>query len=449
MKKIIALLLCMFLCVPLAQAQKIVLPEGFLKYVSEDGKQLLLFGAQPTSFDNSEYEMLQYRFAKNKNDVWEWQKTEAASPALPYEYVILEMLYAERVKGNIEVSLHYQDENAIDVFSYPLASLPNVFTAEELQTTDVLNAHFGMLGYLLSDDTNNKQVLARLFATQMPNLEFVDGVYTGKELQCVAKNAEGTHYIVCIAFDPKGVVSQMSGAVPPQTRFVTNEAGYYLNLGDDFQVKLVRMGKNHFGVEETSNYWCFSNRMLSKHGNQVYPLLYGASNLEDISKIDWLQFPQSLEDFKEQAIIDGYCTPKNPEFEQRLHLRAEPNKESVSLGKFYNGTMCKVLEQKDGWAKVQIGRIDDGYHLIGWMLSEFLAFGEDMSYSTNLAGTQMAAKPFVELKAQNYNKVPRTVVKDFLLIGLTTNGSNQYILQHRYTGDIAYIQMEDLSVGNG
>lgn len=73
----------------------------------------------------------------------------------------------------------------------------------------------------------------------------------------------------------------------------------------------------------------------------------------------------------------------NPNPQDRLHLRTKPNKNSQSLGKYYNGAIVYISSYvSDEWAKVYIGDIsapDGGATgvLEGYMLREFLSFDID------------------------------------------------------------------------
>ena len=61
----------------------------------------------------------------------------------------------------------------------------------------------------------------------------------------------------------------------------------------------------------------------------------------------------------------------NPDPADRLNLRAAPDTDAVSLGKYYNGVSVDVLEcLEDGWLRVRVAGVD------GYMLSKYLAFGD-------------------------------------------------------------------------
>ncbi|NLM87028.1 MAG: SH3 domain-containing protein [Clostridiales bacterium] len=62
----------------------------------------------------------------------------------------------------------------------------------------------------------------------------------------------------------------------------------------------------------------------------------------------------------------------NPNPSDRLHLRAKPDREADSLGKFYSGTPVVIQSIQGDWAYVRIGRLD------GYMMRKFLAFNEQM-----------------------------------------------------------------------
>ncbi|MDR0897077.1 MAG: SH3 domain-containing protein [Oscillospiraceae bacterium] len=70
--------------------------------------------------------------------------------------------------------------------------------------------------------------------------------------------------------------------------------------------------------------------------------------------------------------VTGYGIVNNPDARERLHLRAEPSRESASLGRFLNGTQLEAFEaiEVDGeyWYSVRI----NGQK--GYMLSEYINF---------------------------------------------------------------------------
>lgn len=75
--------------------------------------------------------------------------------------------------------------------------------------------------------------------------------------------------------------------------------------------------------------------------------------------------PQRAGDPPRIAIVN------NPDPADRLHMRLAPRSDSLSRGRYYNGTVLTVLQlRRDGWAQVDLR----GYK--GWMKAEFLQLGQ-------------------------------------------------------------------------
>ena len=100
-----------------------------------------------------------------------------------------------------------------------------------------------------------------------------------------------------------------------------------------------------------------------------------SSGMDNLLTIDLNQLPTSMESLISLVDPDGWAVVNNPNPADRLHLRTEPKRGAKSLGKFYNGTPVQVHEIKGDWCRVSIGL--DG-HIEGWMMKEYLAFGEQM-----------------------------------------------------------------------
>lgn len=100
-----------------------------------------------------------------------------------------------------------------------------------------------------------------------------------------------------------------------------------------------------------------------------------SAGMDNLLTIDLNQLPTSMESLISLVDPDGWAVVNNPNPADRLHLRVEPKRGAKSLGKFYNGTPVQVHETEGDWCRVSIGL--DG-HLEGWMMKEYLAFGEQM-----------------------------------------------------------------------
>ena len=89
--------------------------------------------------------------------------------------------------------------------------------------------------------------------------------------------------------------------------------------------------------------------------------------------------PGSMEEWAGQIDPSGLAVVCNPDPADRLHLRTKPSRDADSLGKFWNGTPVRVLDERDGWCQVEIGT---DRRLIGWMMKKYLAFGSKMNSVT-------------------------------------------------------------------
>ena len=101
--------------------------------------------------------------------------------------------------------------------------------------------------------------------------------------------------------------------------------------------------------------------------------VYGAHPFYNVEAVDFAAFPETYAEMLAQVDSTNWAVVNNPNPTDRLHLRSEPDRKSVSLGKFYNRTPVYVDEIRGEWAHVTIGR-----DLSGWMMTKYLAFGADM-----------------------------------------------------------------------
>lgn len=67
-----------------------------------------------------------------------------------------------------------------------------------------------------------------------------------------------------------------------------------------------------------------------------------------------------------------------------VNVRAEANEESQTVGKFYKNCGGVVVEQADGWTKIQSGNLE------GWAKDEYLLFGKDAEALREEAGALKA-----------------------------------------------------------
>ena len=143
----------------------------------------------------------------------------------------------------------------------------------------------------------------------------------------------------------------------------------------------------------------------------------------------------------------GWAVVSNPDPKDRLHLRTRPDKGAASLGKFWNGTPVRVLEEKDGWCRVEIGT--DG-HLTGWMMKQYLTFGETMD-SVACAFPQLSVREEYEgwpvyLTADMDENLMTEVNGDMWVAGVADN--DLYVILTDL-GETGYAHQDRFTPGNG
>ena len=67
-----------------------------------------------------------------------------------------------------------------------------------------------------------------------------------------------------------------------------------------------------------------------------------------------------------------------------VNIRKTPSTEAKILGKLYEGSSCKILEEKNGWTKIESGSVS------GYIKSEYLAKGADAEKLATKYGTYYA-----------------------------------------------------------
>ena len=121
------------------------------------------------------------------------------------------------------------------------------------------------------------------------------------------------------------------------------------------------MAEDWFGIGE--------NFVATPQADQT---CYGTFPAIDIRTVMWEELPQTYAQAVSMLDTTGWARVVSDDPQKRLHLRAAPDKDAKSLGKYYSGTAVRVLEDQGEWAHVSV------YGIEGYMMKEFLAFGADM-----------------------------------------------------------------------
>ena len=179
--------------------------------------------------------------------------------------------------------------------------------------------------------------------------------------------------------------------------------------------------------------------------------IYGESPWGDLSCGN-IALDASYEQLYARLNQSAYALVNNPDPDDRLHLRAKPDKGSYSCGKFYNRTPVLVLERGDTWTKVQIGCGDAA--MTGYMMTEFLAFDEDEKAQLACAFPQKRLLEEHPNGVHMYDEPKSTAVTERMfkqesndfIIGVS--GDAWYVVL-RADGEVGYVPQHAFWDGNG
>lgn len=181
-------------------------------------------------------------------------------------------------------------------------------------------------------------------------------------------------------------------------------------------------------------------------------VIYGVHPWNDLLNIDLSAVPETLEEAVIQIDQSAYALVNNPNPEDRLHLRAKPDKGSHSYGKFYNRTPVLVLERGDTWTKVQIGC--GGAAMTGYMMTKFLVFDEKKKAELACAFPQKLLLEGHPNGVHMYADPRETAVTDRIfkqssgdfIIGVS---GNEWFIVLRADGAVGYVPQHAFWDGNG
>ena len=124
-----------------------------------------------------------------------------------------------------------------------------------------------------------------------------------------------------------------------------------------------------------------------------------------------------------------------------LNVREEPNSDSAKVGYLYTDCGGVILDQQDGWTKIQSG------NLVGWASDEYLIFGEEAEEYAENVGISMAT---IETETLRVRKEPNT---DSGVYGLVAGGDNYEVVSQDdewicidFEGTDGYVSSEFVSI---
>ena len=224
-------------------------------------------------------------------------------------------------------------------------------------------------------------------AELFPGDTFLGGCAEKEHLEFFLQKPGGERVLAVCRLDDMGEwITTVSTPLPEGTAYGLENFSSSLVIGD-LLVGVGAVDESTFGVtfiynisDDLSGTYMFSlgkNRITGESPN-CYGHCYGDHPWADITVMDWNSLPRSLEEALEIMDSSSWAVVNNPDPADRLHLRAKSDRGAKSMGKYYNGTPVRILEQKGDWVRVDI------FGVTGWMMKKYLAIGED-GYTVEVA----------------------------------------------------------------
>ena len=291
-----------------------------------------------------------------------------------------------------------------------------------------------------------QNILSRLSAAFFPGDEYVDGLYADDALQFILDLPDGARVLRCGRYDEKDSrwVFTESAPLPPETTMGIENFTDCLNLGGGRGVKIGYQSGRWGAVYALGDEWFMIGPNWVGEGPQEQKI-YGDHPWGDITGMDWSAVPKTVAEAVSRMDLGRWATPRNPSPQDRLNLRQAPRAGAASLGKYYNGAPVEILEKGKEWCRVRIGGAT------GWMMTQYLAFGEEAWRVEPCIGSKYPARAQVTVFWQDTGEAeafgPGQRFSDLLVIGV--QGQDWYIVWDWKTGRTGRVRISDTWEGNG
>ena len=290
-----------------------------------------------------------------------------------------------------------------------------------------------------------------MVATLLPNYAFVEGIDDGDVLRLLMRNASNELVFVGCMKSANGTWSLTESTPLPE--------GTILGV-ENFTHSLGFPNGTYYDAVSVSPYadgtWGVS--LITPDGDDLFTLgqygIYGDVHevyghfgdhpWSDITTIDWTSLPLSYEESISRIDSTSWAVVSNPSREDRLHLRAAPDQDAVSYGKYYNRTPVQIRKYGKDWCAVTVCGVE------GYMMTKYLAFGEGMA-AVDYAGPWLTRKEqLTEVRLYESPRASGKYVMNelnwFYVMGIA---GDYYHVWLPDTEEYGYVHMDDLWEGNG
>ena len=281
----------------------------------------------------------------------------------------------------------------------------------------------------------------------LPDDTYIGGSLLAEWLQLLVDKPDGTRVFVCVSWDDGWKLTE-STPLPADTEYGNENFTDYLHIPGETTIGVHQWPDGTWGVDFLMP---DNGEILLLRRNCVgdgYPswaetLLIGDHPWSDLTTIDWTTLPHSLDEARAAIDNTGWAMVNNPNPEDRLHLRVKADRDSTSQGKYYNGTFVRVLERGKTWTKVDV------FGVQGWMMTEYLAFGDDMETVQRALQPQSVMETLDDaaLYATPGGEEIGRIDSSVLVLGLI--GDEWYHVWQENNDQTGYVRQADFSAGNG
>lgn len=285
-------------------------------------------------------------------------------------------------------------------------------------------------------------------ASRYAGYTFVQGEEKEDMLCMIMRRPDGKQVLIGgVRFSADGrYVTQQSAALPDEAEaeivYAMENKSFTLFMNDEKRGYTLAPYGETWGVlmgdDQVGNFWV----NISRDPNSAWT--FGSHPWSDISVIDWTNMPDSEWDVLKAMNTQLWATPYSPSYHDRVHLRAAPREDAVSLGKYYNGTPIRVLERGAQWTHVSIFGVE------GYMMTKYLAFGDDVCLPDNGLYRQVLNEESTEIyEWPDRNTAHTTIHAKRGIMILAVVGDDWYHVWDIREGKAGYLPVEDVQPGNG
>lgn len=303
----------------------------------------------------------------------------------------------------------------------------------------------------LDYDWLSREVVQHAAAELLPDYVFVDGNAQYDGLVLLMDRLDGERVFVGCTYDERfGFVLCESMPLPGDAEASIGYENFTGALvlgwqrdesGRSIPLQLKPYADGVWGVHDNVG---FIDLMLGKNylRDEYGRYTFGTHPWSDIQTVNWRNLPQTREQILAGSDASGWATPNSANPEDRLHLRAAPRKDAVSLGKYYNGTPVEVIEQLGEWTHVRVLGVE------GYMMTQYLAFGRNAADVDQRVDSYLLTGEEAALYAHVKDEKPVcTIVKGPAVVGVL--GNDWYHVWDPESGRSGFVRQGELWPGNG